>query len=359
MKGSTLDAMSEAVEGSDVMLYGVSKKCEWHAMQLDHALTLTALFSACCADKESVNCRLECQYGHQQKKDMIPLMMEENFCAMGWLGLILGSRIWYAFWPCKELEDEARFESRMDQLAKEIGERGKRRTASSLPQAVPPPKALEPTASASAPVAPAPAPAPAPAATPTPSHDYSPTMPRTSSSPRLPEQLSAGHRGGECAGSPSASLLEVLAFIKEEREESRKERIMMESKMDAQRQEMRVELERQRQEMKVEVQRQWQEVDKLRAEVFEARLREQAAAAAASEMKLREQQFAALQLRIAALHAASLLTDDELFKAEDAIMDSDVSATRGDDKVLKMIMVSQRSPLEAPFARQLRRMLRG
>ena len=30
MKGSTLDAMSEAVEGAEVMLYGLSKKCEWH-----------------------------------------------------------------------------------------------------------------------------------------------------------------------------------------------------------------------------------------------------------------------------------------------------------------------------------------
>ena len=32
MKGSTLDAMSEAVEGAEVMLYGVSKKCTLHVL---------------------------------------------------------------------------------------------------------------------------------------------------------------------------------------------------------------------------------------------------------------------------------------------------------------------------------------
>ena len=43
---------SDAIEGADVMLYGVSL-----------------------AYKESANCRLEANYAHQQELDMIPLLM--------------------------------------------------------------------------------------------------------------------------------------------------------------------------------------------------------------------------------------------------------------------------------------------
>ena len=61
MKGSTMDAMSDAIEGADVMLYGVSL-----------------------AYKESANCRLEANYAHQQELDMIPLMMQDNYKPQGW-----------------------------------------------------------------------------------------------------------------------------------------------------------------------------------------------------------------------------------------------------------------------------------
>ena len=61
MKGSTMDAMSDAIEGADVMLYGVSL-----------------------AYKESANCRLEANYAHQQELDMIPLMMQKDYKPQGW-----------------------------------------------------------------------------------------------------------------------------------------------------------------------------------------------------------------------------------------------------------------------------------
>ena len=48
--------MSDAIEGADVVLYGVSRSY-----------------------KESGNCRLECQYATQQDDiEMIPLMMEKG-----------------------------------------------------------------------------------------------------------------------------------------------------------------------------------------------------------------------------------------------------------------------------------------
>ena len=55
MKGSVIDAMSEAVEGAEVILYGVSEPY-----------------------KESANCRMEAQYAMQrlELEAMIPLMME-------------------------------------------------------------------------------------------------------------------------------------------------------------------------------------------------------------------------------------------------------------------------------------------
>ena len=56
-----MDAMSDAIEGADVMLYGVSLRY-----------------------KESANCRLEANYAHQQELDMIPLMMQKDYQPKGW-----------------------------------------------------------------------------------------------------------------------------------------------------------------------------------------------------------------------------------------------------------------------------------
>ncbi len=44
------------------------------------------------AYKESSNCRLEAQYAYQQELDMVPLILQ------GWLGMLLGVRLWYGFY---------------------------------------------------------------------------------------------------------------------------------------------------------------------------------------------------------------------------------------------------------------------
>ena len=62
MQGSTVEAMADAVEGASMFLYAISK-----------------------AYKESTNCRMEAQYAFQQQKDMVPLMMEENYKPKGWV----------------------------------------------------------------------------------------------------------------------------------------------------------------------------------------------------------------------------------------------------------------------------------
>ena len=100
MQGSTVEVMSAAVEDAAVMCYGISR-----------------------AYKESANCRLEAQYAYQQKKEMIPLMLEEGYHANGWLGMLLGVRLWYAFYG-SVLTSEGAFERKMDELCRELGQRG-------------------------------------------------------------------------------------------------------------------------------------------------------------------------------------------------------------------------------------------
>jgi hypothetical protein len=86
------------------------------------------------------------------------------------LGLILGQSLWHAFFPSAVGTDE-KFMQKMDDLTREIGDRGKLKTRTSVMEGVPPsvaqtpdpdpaPAAFEPT--------PEPAPAPATAAVPAP-----------------------------------------------------------------------------------------------------------------------------------------------------------------------------------------------
>ena len=101
MQGSTVEVMADAVEEAAVMCYGISR-----------------------AYKESANCRLEAQYAYQQQLDMVPLMMEERYSAKGWLGMLLGVRLYYAFYG-PVLEGERAFEAKVEELCRELGERGK------------------------------------------------------------------------------------------------------------------------------------------------------------------------------------------------------------------------------------------
>ena len=56
--------------------------------------------------------------------DMVPLMMEQGYSAKGWLGMLLGVGLWYGFYG-SVLESEAAFEGKVDELCRELGERGK------------------------------------------------------------------------------------------------------------------------------------------------------------------------------------------------------------------------------------------
>jgi hypothetical protein len=67
---------------------------------------------------------MEAQYALQKKKPLIPLMLVEGYEADGWLGLLLGTSMWYGFYG-ETLSSASGFDGRMDALCREIGSRGR------------------------------------------------------------------------------------------------------------------------------------------------------------------------------------------------------------------------------------------
>jgi hypothetical protein len=74
MGGSTLEAMANAIDHSSVILVCFSQKY-----------------------KESSNCRMESEYTLQQRKPLIPLKFQEQYSPDGWLGMAIGSKLWFDF----------------------------------------------------------------------------------------------------------------------------------------------------------------------------------------------------------------------------------------------------------------------
>jgi hypothetical protein len=101
MRGSTVESMAAAVETAEVMLIGVSREY-----------------------KESTNCRLEAQYAMQREVPTVPLMLTEGYRADGWLGMLIGTRMWYGFYG-SALSEESLFEGKMVELCRDLGDRGR------------------------------------------------------------------------------------------------------------------------------------------------------------------------------------------------------------------------------------------
>ena len=107
MTGSTVESMAAAVENAEVMLVGVSRQY-----------------------KESTNCRLEAQYAMQREVPTVPLMLVDGYRADGWLGMLIGTRMWYSFYGPVLLEDSL-FEGRMSELCRDLGDRGRSENSTS------------------------------------------------------------------------------------------------------------------------------------------------------------------------------------------------------------------------------------
>jgi phosphopantothenate-cysteine ligase len=81
MMGSTLEAMAIAIEQSDAIIMCVTHRY-----------------------KESQACRTEAEYAYTKKKHMIPVMLEKNYTADGWLGIIMGSKLYYNMHTIDEMQ---------------------------------------------------------------------------------------------------------------------------------------------------------------------------------------------------------------------------------------------------------------
>lgn len=105
MSGSTLDAMSEAVENCTVFLMCYSAKYS-----------------------QSENCKSEAEYARKRKKIIIPCKMEKGFDPSGWLGILIGSKIFYDF------SGKYPFEKKMQELLRVVNSHLKTVTDVSLPR---------------------------------------------------------------------------------------------------------------------------------------------------------------------------------------------------------------------------------
>ncbi|CAC5419666.1 unnamed protein product [Mytilus coruscus] len=91
MRGSTLQAMAEAVENAALVLICMSESY-----------------------KHSPNCRLESEYTYRCGKEYIPLMVQKYYKPDGWLGALLGTKLFIDF------SGKYQFDQKWNELIKEL-----------------------------------------------------------------------------------------------------------------------------------------------------------------------------------------------------------------------------------------------
>jgi DNA-binding transcriptional MerR regulator len=316
-----VDAMSDAVDNAEVMLSCISL-----------------------AYKESANCRLEAQYGHQVEVEMLPLMMEKGFSPTGWLGLLVGTKLYFNFHPAA-VETEDLFLQQIEQVVRSLGERGKPKVGGGrVSEGVPPAVAVQSMEPSPAPApvrartaAPAPAPAPAPATPPRSQQPYTPSVHSVTTAGR---SSTAALDSANSSSSSSSSVAQHGALVPSSQAAALAAAapgagITLES--------MAALLEKQQDRMEERMEKQNEKIERLRQETEALRAE-----------RLWEQQLVALQARIDGLVAATLLSDDE----RDAIEDAMADAAEGGDEAgfaAQMAALAEKFRSDRALARQLRR----
>ena len=298
--------------------------------------------------------RQEAQYAHEQRVDMVPLMMEEGFRATGWLGLLVGARLYFNF-HAAAIGTEAEFVQQIELVVCELGERGKPSAATGplMNEGVPPhrvPAIAAAPAPASTPApasiqSPAQAPAPVPAAAMVVRDDdrsgsFTPSWSSPSPHQQLRQLQPTTFQGTTTSSSSSSSSTDDASIVRLLLEREDKLRGLMlerEEKMEATAEGLRGEIEKLREALKPQ-----------------------------PPPRIRDEQVAALQARLEALHAAELVTEAELDSLEDTVMDYvTVTATAGAAgdlalhsaaaKLSQLVAMSAAVATDSVFARQARR----
>ncbi|CAF3427646.1 unnamed protein product [Rotaria sp. Silwood1] len=114
MHGSTIETMANAVENAEYILMCMSDTY-----------------------KRSANCQSEAEYAFKRKKNIVPIQMKEDYIPDGWLGFILGTRMYidfekYDFDKAIELLDnEIQLQKKNSKEAEEAAEMEEKSVASS------------------------------------------------------------------------------------------------------------------------------------------------------------------------------------------------------------------------------------
>jgi len=61
----------------------------------------------------------EAEYMYRLRKDIIPLVLEPGYVPDGWLGILIGTKLFF------DLSQPATFDAELDRLIQEIGSRGR------------------------------------------------------------------------------------------------------------------------------------------------------------------------------------------------------------------------------------------
>jgi|EP01046_Picozoa_sp_COSAG06_P012333 hypothetical protein len=308
-------------------------------------------------------------------------MMDRSYRPTGWLGLLLGTRLYFNF-DDAAIATDAAFMQQIDLVERELGERGKAKDGTAAagaaaaaavrmaPEGVPPPtlRSLEPAPAPAPVLAPGPrvaaassaavtvstperttplppAPAPAPALDLAPAATISMVSERGSSfTPSM--QLSSPAQQRSTTVDASSSMVAVL-LEQQKLMLEREEQLREEAKADKSEQQAKSERLQQAMDTKIE------------------KLREEIKSLAAPTEAISGQRLAALQARLGSLHTAKLLGDEELFSLEDMLADylelktsltlETIHTNENASKLLKLITLSEGLVADAGFARQCRR----
>jgi len=312
-------------------------------------------------------------------------MMEKDFKPIGWLGLLLGTRLYFSF-DDAAIATDAAFMQQVDLVQRELGERGKGKgqgqggtaeaaAARVAPEGVPPTlRSVQPTPAPTPAPAPVPAPAPRAAGAPAPSpvamtvstperttsSSFTPSMQqqrqrqqqqRASSSPSAVATMvqRSAMMTGDMA--PAQSLVEVGGVLHVLLEREDKLRSQAKAEKDALEQKLETKMEAMALQME--------------------KMHESRAAAAPpveAEDAITERQLSALQVRVEALHTAKLLSDEEVYAVEDAVADfceikasmrvvtaEAVHTIEEARRLAKLVALSEGVSADGAFARQVRR----
>ncbi|KAI0233086.1 hypothetical protein LSAT2_016644 [Lamellibrachia satsuma] len=98
MSGSTLEAMAAAVEEASMVLIAASTKY-----------------------KDSASCRTEGEYAYNNRREIVPVIVEPDYKPDGWLGPLVLNHLYFDF------TDDTNFGQKMKELINEIQRRGQAR----------------------------------------------------------------------------------------------------------------------------------------------------------------------------------------------------------------------------------------